>query len=342
MGEFHDPELNLNIASVGNALRIFKSLRRVGKEASHLLLALDIKLSSRIAHAVLVGQFFAGLDTQQDVVRLGVVRISIMAVIGRDQGDSHLAAHAEQLGVHGLLVGVAVVLEFQEVVSLPKYLFVALCRLPGTRRTPADNLSRDLSGKAGGRGDNSFVELAQQIQVHTRFVVKSLCEGPADDLHQIRVSGIVLRQQNEVVIPVLPVALLTVKARTGRDIDLAADDRLDARRFRGLIKVNHAVHHAVVGNGRGCHAEFFDTADILGDLVGSVQERILRVDVQMRKGHAFSFTLVNLILKKGTSAAICGNASIPCLSRVFFNPSQFSRKASPMTRSSGVVILMLR
>jgi hypothetical protein len=25
------------------------------------------------------------------------------------------------------------------------------------------------------------VELAQKIQVHSRFVVKSLCEGPADE-----------------------------------------------------------------------------------------------------------------------------------------------------------------
>ena len=40
-----------------------------------------------------------------------------------------------------------------------------------------------------------------------------------------------------------------VKARSGRDIDLAADDGLHARRLRRLVKVDCAVHHAVVGDG---------------------------------------------------------------------------------------------
>ena len=40
-----------------------------------------------------------------------------------------------------------------------------------------------------------------------------------------------------------------VKARSGRDIDLAADDGLHARRLRRLVKVNCAVHDAVVGDG---------------------------------------------------------------------------------------------
>ena len=291
MREFNDPELNLHAAAVGDALGIVEGLLRVGKEAAHLLLALDVKLSARIPHAVLVSQLLAGLDAEQDVMGFSVVRVSIVAVVGRDQGDSQLTAHSEQFGVHRLLVRIAVVLELQEIVSFPENVFVALCRLPGGLRVSADDLARDLSRQAGGCGYDPLVELAQQIQVHSGLVIKALCKGPAHDLHQVRVSGIVLRQQNEVIIAVLPVALLAVKARSGRDIDLTADNGLDARRFCGLIKINHSVHDAVIGNGRCRHAEFFDPADILGDFVGAVQKRVLRVDVQMRKGHNVSFTL---------------------------------------------------
>ena len=42
------------------------------------------------------------------------------------------------------------------------------------------------------------------------------------------------------------------------DVDLTAYDGLDPGGFGGLIKIDAAVHHAVVGDGNGGLPQFFD------------------------------------------------------------------------------------
>ena len=92
------------------------------------------------------------------------------------------------------------------------------------------------------------------------------------------------------VIAVLSRPLFSVKSRTGRHIDLASDDRLDACLFCRLIKIDHAVHDAVIGYGRAVHSKLFDALYIFFDLIGAVQQRILGVDVQMCKCHTASLS----------------------------------------------------
>lgn len=53
-------------------------------------------------------------------------------------------------------------------------------------------------------------------------------------------------------------ALAAVKPRL-RNIYFAADNRLDIYFLRLLVKINCAVHYAVVSNGNAVHAEFFGT-----------------------------------------------------------------------------------
>ena len=68
------------------------------------------------------------------------------------------------------------------------------------------------------------------------------------------------------------------------EVDLAADDRLDPRLPRGLVELDRAVHHAVVGEperglperGRALHEAV--------DLRGPVEQRVLGVDVQVGAG----------------------------------------------------------
>ena len=44
-------------------------------------------------------------------------------------------------------------------------------------------------------------------------------------------------------------AVNLVRHGSRRDIDLAANDRLDSGSLGSAVKVDHAVHNAVVGNG---------------------------------------------------------------------------------------------
>ncbi len=47
--------------------------------------SLDIELICRVTHAIGIADLFAGLDTEQDVVRQMMVFLQIMAIVGCDE-----------------------------------------------------------------------------------------------------------------------------------------------------------------------------------------------------------------------------------------------------------------
>ncbi len=109
-GEFPDAKLNLHMASVRNLLGVLHRLPGIGEEALHLLLALDIVLATLIAHPILVRQFLARLQAEQDVMGLHVSLVGIVYIIGDHQGNLQFPAHIHQFHVHPLLLRDAVVL----------------------------------------------------------------------------------------------------------------------------------------------------------------------------------------------------------------------------------------
>ena len=100
-------EFNLHMAPVGNLLGILNRLRGVREKCAHLLLGFDIILSALIAHTVLIC-----LETQQDIMRLPVLRIGIVHVVGGDKLNAKLLAKPHQAGIHRLLIRDSVILEF--------------------------------------------------------------------------------------------------------------------------------------------------------------------------------------------------------------------------------------
>ena len=117
-------EFNGDIAAVGDLLRIFYGFRCVREDRAHLILALHIELAAGIAHAVLVGELFAGLNTQEDIVGLRVPGIGIMAVVRRDQRDTEFLRHRKKRGIDLLLIRVTMILQLEEEVALPEAVIV--------------------------------------------------------------------------------------------------------------------------------------------------------------------------------------------------------------------------
>ena len=68
-------------------------------------------------------------------------------------------------------------------------------------------------------------------------------------------------------------------------VGLEPEDGPDAGRPRLLIERPGRVKIAVVGHRQAVHAQFGDPADQVGNPVGSVEERVLRVGVQMDEAH---------------------------------------------------------
>jgi hypothetical protein len=78
--------------------------------------------------------------------------------------------------------------------------------------------------------------------------------------------------------PFLRRALL---ASAGRDVELAADDRLDPRLLRGEVEVDATEEVAVVGERDRRKAKLARAVDQLLELRGAVEEAVLRVNVEV-------------------------------------------------------------
>ena len=144
------------------------------------------------------------------------------------------------------------------------------------------------------------MELVQDFHIHSGFIIVAFGKTAAHDLHQIGITRIVLRQQYEMIITILTAGQLLVKPGIRRNVHLAAEHRIDVRFFAGTVKINDAVHHAVIRDRRAVHAQFLDTLHIFFDLVGAIQKTVFRMSVKMYKRHDFlSCCCSNLVMKKG-------------------------------------------
>ena len=131
------------------------------------------------------------------------------------------------------------------------------------------------------------MKFLQNLHIDTRLVIVPLRKTAADDFAQIRVTSIIFRQKHQMVIPVIPAGNLPVKTGIGRNIDLTAQNRIDTLCPRRTVKIDHTVHCAMVGNRRSRHAQLLDPFYIFFDFIGTVQQAVLCMDVQMCKCHIF-------------------------------------------------------
>ena len=72
------------------------------------------------------------------------------------------------------------------------------------------------------------------------------------------------------------------------NVDLTADDGLDASCLGGLVKINATVHDPVVGDGHGSLAYFLHPIQQAVDPAGTVQQAVLRMQMQVDKTHGLA------------------------------------------------------
>ncbi len=141
----------------------------------------------------------------------------------------------------------------------------------------------DPSREAAGERDHAGRVPFEELPVDARLVVVALEVAEARQLDQVRVAGLIGREEREV-----GVALLLGVAVVG-DVDLAADDRLDAGSLGRLEQLHGARHRPVIGERDSRHLELGGAFDEVGDPARTVENRVLGVDVKMNKrcvGHA--------------------------------------------------------
>ena len=281
IGDLGVAEVEVKIALFGDLGGVGAGLRHHREQLVHLLGALEVELVGLELHPVGILNGLAGLDAEQDLLHPGVLPAQIVGVVGGRHRDAGLPRQPDQLGQHRLVLGQAVVLQFNVVAVGPEQVPVPEGGGPGPLVIAGQQGLGHLAGQAGRQADQPLVVLFQQLLVHPGLGVKALGESGRHHLDQVLVAGLVFAQQDQVVVAVHLVDL--VEAGAGGHIDLAPDDGLDAGLFGRLVKLHAAVHHPVVGAGDGGLAALLDPLHQPVDPAGAVQQAVLGVDVQMDK-----------------------------------------------------------
>ena len=261
------------IAAVGNFRGIFKGFLQSGEQFLQFFLAFDVEFLGLEFHAVLVIHGFAGLDAQQHILHFGVLPAQVMGIVGDHQRQARFSCQTLNALIDGPLLVNAVILQLKEEVSLTKN----FRQFQGVFFCPLVVLPHEVLGhrprQTGGQGNQPIVVLLQKCQIHSWLAVKAVDKGLRHQIAQVFVSCPVLAQQHQMVGVVVQPMHLIRHAPPGH-IHLAADDRLDSGGLGRLVKVDTAVHDAVVGDGNGGLAQLLDPVHEAVNPAGPVQEAV--------------------------------------------------------------------
>jgi hypothetical protein len=173
-------------------------------------------------------------DADQAVVRVRMAFLDVMHVVRRDELQAEFLRPLDQMPVDLGLFGMPWFCSSRKKFSAP-----SVCLNQSTASRALSNWSfdpiRNFAGQAAGHRDQAFLVRRQHFLVNARLVIIALQMRGGGELDEVFVAGLVLRQQAEMMINVAPAAagfLFQPAAR--RDINLAADDGLDALFARAL------------------------------------------------------------------------------------------------------------
>ena len=271
------------LAHLGDELGVQDGLRDLAENLGHLVTGLEIELRAVEAHALLVLNLRAGLDAEHGIVRAGVGVVDVVDVVGADDLELELLGELEEVGDDLALLGDAVVLDFDEVIFAAEDLDEAGQRGAGVVVTVMQQVLRDERGEAAGEADQAVGVLREGLKVGARLVIEALEVGVGDELQEVLVAGEVLGDEAEVEdgLAVVIGAAVFLEAGGFDEVELAADDGLDALGLGGVVELDRAVEIAVVGKGEGGHAEFHGPVHEPVDAAGAIEEAVVAVDVEM-------------------------------------------------------------
>ena len=75
----------------------------------------------------------------------------------------------------------------------------------------------------------------------------------------------------------------TGRTTIGGDINLAADNRLDARFFSSQVKFNGTIHNPVVSYRQAIHSQLSSSLNQLGNAAHTIKQTIFSMNMKMSK-----------------------------------------------------------
>ncbi len=275
------PELELDRAAFRDLERASHGVLEAGEVERHLLGRLEEELVRVELPVGGVLERVAGLDAKERLVSERIVRVEVVDVARRDEREAGLLGEGYQLRIDLLLLREPRILDLDVRRVTPEDLDEPVEIGARVLRAALGERTRDAAGEAARKRHDALRVTLEELPVDARLVVVALEVAERGELDEVRVALVRLREEREVRVP------LRLRPAVVGDVDLTADDRLDAR-LPGLPEQLHrAGERAVVGKRDGRHLEPRGLLHEAGDPARPVEDRVLRVDVQMDKwgGH---------------------------------------------------------
>ena len=278
----------VDVTALGNRHGVAQRLREVSEDRRHLLRRLQVELIAVVAQPLLVRHVLAGADAQQDVVRVVVRLPQVVHVVGADERQTEIPGDGRQAPVDHLLVVDALVLHLQEEVVRAEDVPERRRGFARSRRLVAAEVGGHLPFQATAESDDAVGVGGQQLLVDARLVVEALGIAGRYELDQVVVAREVRCEQHEMVGRLARDAAVVPPVAVG-DVDLAADDRLDALPARLVVERDGGEEIAVLGHRHRRHVEPLDLLEHLPDPAGAVEQRVLRMQMEVNEvGHGAS------------------------------------------------------
>ncbi len=271
----HAAELHGDVAAVSDLERPPHRLLVAGEVERHLRRRLEEELVRIELPVVGVAQRVARLDAEKRLVGARVLGEQVVDVAGGDKRQPALLGDAGKEWVDARLDVQAGVLHLHVDVARAEDLGQPVELGLGVLRPAFLESLADPSREATGERDQPVCVAFEQLPVDARLVVVALQVAARRELDQVRIALVRLGEQRQVRVA------LGLRAAVVGDVDLAAEDRLDALLAGLAIELDRAGERPVVGERDRRHVELRRPRSECRDAAGAVQDGVLRVDVQV-------------------------------------------------------------
>ena len=152
------------------------------------------------------------------------------------------------------------------------------CELKCLILVPLQKIVRDRSAQAGRCGDDPIAQLIEHLEIHARLIVEAFQTGAARQLQEVPVASLVLGQQEQMIRGFCPVL-----DRARREVGLNSQDRMKIVLPCRLVPVDDPLHDPVIGDRQVLHPQFSCTGHVVVYPAHSIQQRVLRMEMQVRE-----------------------------------------------------------
>ena len=150
---------------------------------------LEIKLVGGKLHAVRVAHRLAGLDAEQDFLRVSVVVMQVVAIVGGNEGNTGFSRKPDQIAIHSLFDFKTLILNLEKEILLAEDVAKLVGVLAGLIEALLDDVFSDRAAQARGQRNQSLAVLREKFVIDPGLVVKAFQEAGGNQLNQIAIAS---------------------------------------------------------------------------------------------------------------------------------------------------------